>query len=79
MAHQPPDTQIAAHIESISSRSRSDTDLLLSAMMRHCWPGESGDRIEPGALEWVRRWGPRRVGLIPSCCSCATGRCRVCN
>jgi hypothetical protein len=79
MADHTGDTQIAAHIESISTRSESDTELLVAAMLRHCWPGDSADRTEPGALAWVRRWGPRRVGLIPPSCSCAEGRCRLCN
>jgi hypothetical protein len=79
MADPAGHTQIVAHIESISTRSQLDTDLLISAMLRHCWPSDSGDRIEPGALDWVRRWGPRRIGLIPPSCSCAQGRCRVCN
>ena len=79
MADHPGDTQIAAHIESISTRSESDTELLVAAMLRHCWPGDSADRTEPVALAWVRRWGPRRVGLIPPSCSCAEGRCRLCN
>jgi hypothetical protein len=79
MADRSPDPLIAAHIESISSRSESDTRRLIAAILRLSWPGDSGDRSEPGALEWVRRWGPRRVGPVPSACSCAAGRCRVCN
>jgi hypothetical protein len=73
------DPSIAEHIESISTRAESDTERLVSAMLRRCWPGGGGDRREPAALEWVRRWGPRRLGPVPSACSCAAGRCHVCN
>jgi hypothetical protein len=79
MADQPSDHPIAAHIESISSRAESDTQRLVSAMLTRCWPGDSGDRSEPGALEWLRRWGPRGLKPIPLACSCAAGRCLVCN
>ncbi len=79
MADHPRDHRIAAHIESISSRAESDTERLISAMLGRCWPGDSGDRTEPGALEWLRRWGPRGLEPIPLVCSCAAGRCRVCN
>lgn len=79
MADRPSDPLIAAHIESISSRTDPETRHLIAAILRPCWPGDSGDRSEPGALEWVRRWGPRRAGPVASACSCAVGRCRVCN
>ena len=65
------DPGIATHIESVSSRAGPDTDRLLSAMLCFCWPGGSGDRTEPAAREWVRRWGPRRAGAIMPVCSCA--------
>jgi hypothetical protein len=78
LAHPDP-PGIAAHIESISSRAESDTDRLAAAMLRCCWPGGMGDRTEPVAVEWVRRWGPRRAGMVPSACCCAVGHCGVCN
>jgi hypothetical protein len=79
MGAKPGDPEVVAHIESIWTRAQSDTDRLVTAMLRDCWPGGTGDRTETVALEWVRRWGPRRVGPIQSACSCAVGRCRVCN
>jgi len=79
MGAHPGDPGIVAHIESVSSRTESDTDRLLSAMFRGCWPGGMGDRTEPVAIEWVRRWGPRRAGLIPPPCRCVVGHCGVCN
>jgi hypothetical protein len=79
MGAKPGDAEVLAHIESICSRADSDADRLATAMARRCWPGGTGDRTEAVALEWVRRWGPRRADLIPPPCRCAAGRCRVCN
>lgn len=73
------DPGIATHIESLASRGEPDTDILLSAMLAFCWPGRSADRTEPTALEWLRRWGPKRGGVALPACSCADGRCRLCN
>jgi len=73
------DPEIAAHIESVAARDESDTSRLVSRMLGRCWPGGTGDRTEAGALEWVRRWGPRGAGAVPPVCSCAAGRCRICN
>jgi hypothetical protein len=79
MGGHPRDPQIEAHIELISSRAEPDSERLVAAMLNCSWPGGPGDRSEPVALEWVRLWGPGHVGLIPLACSCAAGRCRVCN
>jgi hypothetical protein len=79
MGTNPGDEGIAMYVESVSTRAQTDTDRLISAMLRSCWPGGTSDRTESGALEWVRRWGPRAVGAMPPVCSCADGRCPVCN
>ena len=73
------DPGMVKHISSISARGESETDRLVSAMFGRCWPGGPDDRADRGALEWVRRWGPRRVAPLSYPCSCAAGRCRVCN
>jgi hypothetical protein len=79
MAEGPRDPQISAHIQSISAQAEPDRARLVSEMLRLSWPGGCGDRSEPVALEWVRRWGPHRIGPLAPACSCETGRCRVCN
>jgi hypothetical protein len=79
MSDRSRDPQIEAHIEAISTRPEIESERLIATMLRRCWPGGAGDRSEPTALEWVRRWGPRRVGALPPACSCKAGRCRVCN
>ena len=71
---------VAAVVEAIDDRTRAQTDFIMAALVRSTWPGGIGDRIEPTALEWVRRWGPG--GVTPQYledCSCADGRCGVCN
>jgi hypothetical protein len=70
---------VAAHIAAISARSPRDADALILHLGRRSWPGGSADRSEPGALEWVRRWGPGRLTASPLDCSCEQGRCAVCN
>jgi hypothetical protein len=74
MAGHSDDRHLSEHIESISTRADRDTARLLAALI-----GKPSDRSEPGALDWVRRWGPRRVSFTPPPCSCSVGRCRVCN
>jgi hypothetical protein len=39
----------------------------------------NSDRSHPGALAWLRLWRPRGPAPILTACSCATGRCPVCN
>jgi uncharacterized protein YgbK (DUF1537 family) len=72
-------TFVAAHIGAIASRSLRESDALMHDLARRSWPGGSADRSEPAALEWVRRWGPGRLTASPLDCSCAQGRCAVCN
>jgi len=64
--HEP----IKQHLEAIAGRR--DVTRLLGAVS-----GE--DRTEPFAREWVRRWGPVRLGAALPDCSCDAGRCAVCN
>jgi hypothetical protein len=50
----------------------------LAVLTMRCWPG-GPDRTVTAALEWLRRWGPRRTIAAPPVCTCAQGRCSVCN
>jgi hypothetical protein len=61
---------IRNHIEAIASAR--DVGRLLRA-------GSPEDRTHPAALEWVRRWRPDRAGATLPGCSCAVGRCTLCN
>jgi len=62
---------IADVIESIDAQTALDARRLARR--------SPADRTDPVALEWVRRWGPSRLLETPLECSCAEGRCAVCN
>ena len=80
MDDEPRTDLVAAVVDAIDRRTSTQTDFIMAALVRGAWPGGIGDRVERGALEWVRRWGP--AGGTPPFlenCSCAQGRCAVCN
>jgi hypothetical protein len=77
MAGGSPD-DVLAHIASIASRTRRDAELLANVLHGRSWPG-GGDRSEPGALDWVRRWRPAGPTPPTPLCGCASGRCLLCN
>lgn len=66
-------------VEAIDGRSGDQSHRLIDMLSGVCWPSGPGDRLEHGALEWVRRWAPKRMEAASQRCSCAAGRCRVCN
>jgi hypothetical protein len=71
--------RIREHIATVIARDEAETQTLMSRIQRSCWPGGPGDRTEPSARRWLERWRPARAaGPIPAC-SCAHGRCAVCN
>jgi hypothetical protein len=77
---EPRTNLVASVIEAIEARTDAQTAFITAALVRGAWPGGIGDRREPAALEWVRRWGP--AGAPPDYldeCSCVEGRCTVCN
>jgi hypothetical protein len=77
---RPPEYQpIVAHISSVRTRSSVHTTALTAALVRRCWPGGVADRSEPTALPWVERWGSANLTPAPRPCTCADGRCLVCN
>ena len=73
------DPHIEAHITRVAARTEGETQGIVSAAVRHCWPGGSADSSEPWGREWVRRWGPARSVAPLLACSCAKGRCALCN
>jgi hypothetical protein len=66
-------------VEAVGRQTPADVDALAGVLIRRCWPGGPADRTEPAALPWVRRWGPTALTPVPPACSCAEGRCSVCN
>ena len=79
MHESPQEALLVALIDSVRSRSEVQTAALGASLQRRCWPGGTADRTEPAALPWVRRWGPAQVRPQPEECSCALGRCGICN
>jgi hypothetical protein len=71
--------EIREHIESAARQEVRDAHRLTARLLRACWPGGSADRSERAALAWIARWRPERTGAPIPACSCATGRCDVCN
>lgn len=72
------DDAIRHHITACATRSDAETAGLAARFAGACWPG-GADRTQPGALGWVRRWRPGRLEAVLPACSCAGGRCVVCN
>ncbi|HEU4977851.1 MAG TPA: hypothetical protein VFT42_03050 [Solirubrobacteraceae bacterium] len=66
-------------IAAIARRSDAEAHALASTLAQRCWPVTTADRDEPLARDWLRRWSPRSAPLPPPACSCAHGRCAVCN
>jgi hypothetical protein len=54
MEHHP----IKDIVEAIDRRTRAQSDRLMGILTKPCWPSGHGDRLEPGAIEWVKKWGP---------------------
>jgi hypothetical protein len=80
MNEDPRINLVSDLVDAIDERTPSQTDFIMAALVRGAWPGGIGDRLDPAALEWVKRWGPD--GVEPPCiedCSCVDGRCAVCN
>ncbi len=61
---------IRQHLDAIAARR--DVRRLLGGRFRD-------DKTHPVAREWVRRWGPDRLGAEIPGCSCHAGRCALCN
>ena len=81
MNDEPRTHLVASVVEAIDERTRAQTDFITAALVRSAWPGGVGDRVEPTALEWVRRWGPSSVPptYLDDCSCVDDGRCAVCN
>ena len=46
-------------VDAIDKRTSAQSDRLIVMLTGPCWPSGHGDRLEPGAIEWVKKWGPR--------------------
>jgi hypothetical protein len=80
MRGKPNDDRIPAHIEAVGAQAKGQTPGLLSGLAHGLWPGGTADRRpESFALQLLRRWGPSSPTPVFLPCSCAAGRCAVCN
>jgi hypothetical protein len=80
MEDQPRPALVAALVETLDRRTTRQTEFVMRALTRAAWPGGHDDRHDPAAVEWVRRWAPARAQQrYIDDCSCAAGRCAVCN
>ena len=70
---------VAGHLALIALRTPAEAEGLIGELIVRCWPGGMDDRLDPIAVEWVRRWSPRTLNAARIGCSCARGRCTVCN
>jgi hypothetical protein len=74
------DDDLMKHIAAIASQSRSELARLSESLRRGSWPASGrDDRREPGAVPWLQRWRPLGAPFAAPACSCADGRCLVCN
>jgi len=69
----------AAHIAASARRTPADNAQLADHLRSWCWPGGHADHTEPPGRAWVRRWGPACLESIEIECTCAEGRCTLCN
>jgi hypothetical protein len=78
MAPDPRRASVPEHITSIARRTDAEAHRLTRTLAARCWPGP-GDRREPVAAGWLRRWGPSGNGAALRLCACDRGHCAVCN
>ena len=72
-----PDHRLVARLVSVlSERTQAQGDLLASTLAAR-W--SASDRHQPAAHEWLRRWSPKPAHFAAPACTCAAGRCLVCN
>jgi hypothetical protein len=68
-----------AHIAAFARRTSEDHDRLASELSTWCWPGGVADRTEADGRGWIRRAGPACLDSVVVECTCAQGRCTLCN
>ena len=72
-----PDRHLVEHLVTMLQERTPAQGALLAATLAARW--SASDRLEPEAHEWLRRWTPKPAHFVTPECTCATGRCVVCN
>jgi hypothetical protein len=67
---------VARVVEAISEQTEAQGAALAAALAARWSPP---DRHDPTAIQWLAHWSPRPAHFPPPACSCAAGRCLVCN
>ena len=70
---------VMRHVRRLGRQAPESADHLAQALLDRCWPGGADDRLDPVAIEWVRRWRRTTLAAAQVDCSCADGRCGICN
>ncbi len=73
------DDFIREQIEALADRGANGQRVTFGWILAACWPGGPADRAHPAAMSWLRHWHPTKAAANIPLCTCATGRCRVCN
>jgi hypothetical protein len=77
LAMTDPDQRLVSRLVTVlQERTQAQGDLLAATLAAR-W--SASDRHEPAAHEWLRRWTPKPATFIAPPCTCAAGRCLVCN
>lgn len=71
--------ELRQHIEAAVPGGGDDARRLAALILGACWPGGPEDRTERAAIHFLRHRHPSRAAVELPACSCATGRCLVCN
>lgn len=79
MASDADPSNLPLHVWAIDNRSADEDRQVRALLLQRCWPGGTSDRLERGAIPWLRRWRATEGVPIASLCACAHGRCATCN
>ena len=72
-----PDQRLVSRLITVlQERTQAQGDLLAATLAAR-W--STSDRHEPASQEWLRHWKPKPATFIAPPCTCAAGRCLVCN
>jgi hypothetical protein len=68
------------HLIGIAERETRDGRAgLADSLHRWCWPNGGADRTDPAGRGRIHRLGPELLDELDVDCTCADGRCTLCN
>jgi hypothetical protein len=67
---------VARLVTVLEERTPAQGDLLAATLAAR-W--STSDRHIPDAHEWLQRWRPKPATFVSPECTCAAGRCLICN